>query len=64
MKEFRPSIKRYYITNYFEYEYFYSVNVTYYNDKDIKTVLTIDIIVSLETMLDKVVNENSNDKIH
>ena len=58
MKEFKSNIKDFTIINYFEYEYHHTIDIKYI-DNDITTVLTLELKVSSNNMLDTIINDKS-----
>ena len=59
MREYRPSVKKYEITDYTNYEYFHSVDIEYRLKNNDKVLFTLEFTVSDEKMFDKVLEDKS-----
>ena len=59
MKEFYPKIRQYTLTNYFTYEYYNKVDITYYESEFSKVIKTLEFKISSDMMVDKIIKENS-----
>ena len=59
MKEFKPNQKYYTLSNYFTYEYYNRVDITYYENETTKVIHTLEFNVTSKKMLEKVLKEKS-----
>ena len=59
MQEYKPDQKQYTITNYFNYNYFHSLDITYQENEFTKVVHTLELNITSEKMVDLVLKDES-----
>ena len=59
MNDFKKDIKDYSIINYFNYNYHHSVDIKYIDIDNVKTILTIDINITSDKMLNNILKDQS-----
>ena len=62
MKEFRPKVKYYTIENYYNYNYFHSIDIKWKENDYITVIHTLELNITSKKMVDLVLKEESIQK--